>query len=260
MGKGLDTGKAFIQGVLSKITDPELRASAEKTFANEAVLTEIGNGVEGQSEIDRQLRDLKAKTDDLTAKQADLDDRETKLDTWHTNLTGWYESNKEKLAAPVVPKTGTPTGEKPASGLTAEQMAESIASQNAAILGFARDQNRIEREHFQKFGEIPDLDPLLHHPKIADLGLMGVYALVHKDRLDTWTAAQQKAHDDKIGAEAVKTYQASQAQMPYPSVAGAGSGSPLDALTANKSQPVVDAAVAEYTRLQAERLGGPRAS
>lgn len=267
MGRGLDTGRGFMQGVLSKITDPTQRAAAEQLLANDAVLTEIGNGVEGQAEISRQLADLRTRSETLTAQQTDLDAREAGLTSWHGELQGWYQSNKTALEEYKVLKAGgrgstqPGTGTQPASGatppgLTAEQLNEQIGTERAAFLGFQRDQNQITREHFTKFQEIVELEPLLRHPRIAELGLTGVYELVHKDRLSKFQEDAAKKREDEIRADERRKTLEGQASMPYPSPTGVGSGSPLDALQPANKEPVVDAAVAHYNRLQAERVGG----
>ena len=134
---------------------------------------------------------------------------------------------------------------------------DGIAQVRAGFLGYQRDQNLITREHFNRFKEIVDVEPLLRHPQIATLGLVGVYELVHKDRLDKWKTDTAAAEKQKIADEAVRTYQASQASMPYPSPTGVGSGSPLDGLTVGKQDSVVDAATQEYQRLIRERAVAP---
>ena len=258
MGKGLDTGKTFWQGVISKITDPEQRAAAERLQANQDFLTTLGNGVEGQSEIDKQLQQLSQQKSELDTRKDDLDKENTRLGTWHDSLTGWYDENKALLEAGKKVKANPNPNPAPADGFTQKQFEENIANERASFLGFSRDQNLITREHFGKFSEIIDLEPLLRHPQIAQLGLVGVYELVHKDRLEKWKTDTTAAEKKKIEDEAVRKYQETQAQMPYPAPTGAGSGSPLDALTV-KVEPLVDAATAHYNRLQAERTAGTRA-
>jgi hypothetical protein len=257
MGKGLDTGKAFYQGLLGKITDPEQRAAAEKLLANPTFLTELGNGVEGQSEIDRQLQTLSTQREDLETKQTELSTKEQSLQTWHEELTGWYGDNKALLAAA---KTGgktvttpTTTVEAPKGMVTEDALRETLGTTQAAFLGFQRDQNRLQREHYGKFGEILDIEPLLLHPQIAQVGLIGAYEQLHKDRLAKHAEDAKKAAEDLIRADERTKVLQGQAQMPYPPVTGAGSGSPLDALAVGKPDSVVDAATAHYQRLQSER-------
>lgn len=260
MGKGLDTGKTFLQGVLSKITDPGQRAAAETLLASETFVTEIGNGVEGQSEIDKRLRALTTQREELDARAADVTAETERLTQWHGGLTTWFEENKAAIeeakrvrAGGVKPNgDGKPAGGAPA-GLTAEAMDERLQAERAAFLGFSRDQNIIEREHFMKFKELPDLEPLLQHPQIGKIGLRGVYDLVHKERLDKFAADAKTSAEEAIRLDERTKVLASTAALPYITPTGVGSGSPLDALSVGKPDSVADAASAHYNRILAER-------
>ena len=265
MAKAAELGKAFLDGVLSKITDPGLRETASRVFSDSLVLTEIGGGVAGQSEIDRQLQALRTQGEELEAKKADLDARDAGLTTWQEQLGTWREKHAAALEEWKTMKQqgggGTPPKkvDPPAvSGLTEEQLNERLAQERAQFLGYDRDKNQLLREHFAKFNEVPDLDVLIQHPQIASLGLKGVYELVHKDRLEKHAADAKQAYEEKIRADERQKVQASLAQMPYPSPTGAGSGSPLDALKPTAGSALVDDAVAHYHRLQAERAAGGR--
>jgi hypothetical protein len=270
MAKGIDTGTAFFKGLLSKITDPEQRAAAEKLLANPTVMTEIGNGVEGQAEIDRQLSALRTQNEELTTRATELEQREGGLTEWHERLAKWHKDNKAAIeeaarlkADPNYRPNANPNpapNPAPPTGFTEEVFAEKMQGERAAFLGFSRDQNLLTRQHYAKFSEIVDLEPLLRHPKIAEVGLVGVYELVHKDRLDKWKTDTDKAAEDRIRADERQKVLESQAQMPYPPPTGAGSGSPLDALTPGNKDSVVDAATAHYARLQAERAAGTPAT
>lgn len=255
MGKGLDTGKAFFQGILAKITDPDAKAAAEKLLGNETVLTEIGNGVEGQAEIDRQLQAARTQQEELTRLAGELDSREAGLATWHGELQTWYTANKDRLATVKPNGDPAPKKEPVPAGLNDEMLTERLTGERAAFLGFQRDQNLLTREHFARFNEIVDLEPLMRHPQIAQVGLLGVYELVHKARLETYKAAEEKKREDAIRLDERTKVQSSMAQMPYPPVTGSGSGSPLDGLAASQKDTVVDAATAHYNRLQTERVG-----
>lgn len=266
MGKGIDTGTAFFKGLLSKITDPEQKAAAEKLLTNPALMTEIGNGVEGQAEIDRTLQKLRTDGEALEARQTEIDQREGGLTEWHERLAKWHKDNKAAIEAGALVLKGekpnpnpTPNLEKPV-GMTLEQFEEHMRGERASFLGYSRDQQSITRDHFDKFKEIVDLDPLLKHPRIAEVGLMGVYELVHKDRLEKHKTDAAKTAEETIRADERRKVLEGQAQMPYPPPTGAGSGSPLDALTPAVKDNVVDAATAHYNRLQAERAAGTPAT
>lgn len=276
MAKGLAAGNEFFTGVLAKLS-PEDRAKGEAALATlqglngGAVVAAVGDGTLAQAEFSRQSDELKTQKQQLDARAAEVEERDKQLGTWHGELTDWFTERKDLVALGraaqtegFVPKGGTPRGNGNGngnpkndngapSGLTEEQLNERIRHEQAAYLGLTRDQNLITRDHFKMFGEIVDMDPLLAHPQIGQIGLIGVYKLVHKDRLEQHTAAATKAHDDKLREEGAAAERARQAQMPYPSPTGVGSGSPLDALQTNKSDALVDAATAHYNRLQAER-------
>ena len=266
--KGLQAFDDFTAGVLGKLSDADARARAESAIAVlkgvAPVAQAFGDGIAGQAEIDRQLQDLRAKTEDLTTRQTELDDKDARLSTWHDSLSTWYQDNAALVEEAKRLKANG--GERKPAGapaaipegvLTEAAYKDAIAQERAGFLGYQRDQNLITREHFTRFKEIVDVEPLLRHPQIATLGLVGVYELVHKDRLDKWKTDTTKAAEQKIADEAVRTYQASQASMPYPSPTGVGSGSPLDGLAVGKQDSVVDAATQEYQRLISERVGAP---
>jgi len=267
MGKGLDTGKSFWQGVLGKITDPEQRAAAEKLLANPDVMTLVGNGVEGQAEIDRRLQDLTTRTATLTDQQRELEERETALETWHGQLTSWRQANTELLelgkrakagGTPPVTPPATPVVPPASGSITEDKLNEALRNQASQFLGYDRDRGQIQREHFSKFKEIVDLDPLLNHPKIAELGLLGVYQLVHKDALAKFADDQKKAEEERIRADERAKVSASMSTMPYPPLTGVNAGSPLDALKPNEGAgPLVEQATAEYNRLVAARQSTP---
>lgn len=268
-GKGAAAGKSFLAGVLAKLS-PEDRQKGEEAWktleglGGGTVVAAVGDGTLAQDEFSRQSDALKTQAEALEAQKQDLDQRDQSLQAWHVELNDWYGKVKGRLAAgkPSGNGNGDPDpkpGDKPvpsAVALTEEAYTEKIGQERAAFLGFSRDQNLITREHYQKFGEIVDLEPLLRHQQIGQVGLLGVYELVHKDRLEKHKADAQAAHDKKIADAAVQQFRESQATMPYPTPTGAGSGSPLDALTVGVKSPLVDAATAEYTRLQAERAAG----
>lgn len=231
-----------------------------KSLGNGTVVAAIGDGTLAQSEFSRLADDLRTKQEALAQQQAAVAAEQERLNGIHTSQLDWFEANQaaleeyKRLKASGTPSpTPTPS---PTVGLTDAEYQERQAAERAAFLGFQRDENALLRRHFATFGEILDLDPLLHHPQIREQGLLGVYTLVHKDRLDQHAAATAKAAEEKIRAEERAKVLAEQASMPYPTPTGVGSGSPLDALSGSGPSPVVDAAVAEYQRLQQARLGG----
>lgn len=272
--KGAAAGKAFLAGVLQKLP-AELRGEAAKLFENADLQTYVGDGTLALEDFTRQSDALRTQAADLDTRKTQLDEREDGLQNWHERLSTWYGANKTLLDSvragggtpnpanpnPANPNPANPANPTPANPATPAAFTEAayndrIRGEREAFLGFQRDQNQITREHFAKFGEIVDLESLLAHPRIGDVGLVGVYELVHKDRLDKWKTDAAKAAEDKIRQDERQKVLAQQAQMPYPTPTGPGSGSPLDAIKPSAADGLVDSAVAEYNRLQAERNAG----
>jgi hypothetical protein len=268
MAKGQEAGKTFLAGVLAKLPE-NLRGNAEALFGDATFQTVIGDGTLAQSEFSRLTNELQTQQQELETRRQDVEGREASVEKWHGELTTWYDANKElvkkaKEGGDGVKPNGNPNpnpgaGGTPPGGFTPEQMEERIAQERAGYLNFAVDQNDLQREHFSKFGEFLDLRPLLMHKDVAAMGLRGVYGLVHKERLEKHATDAQAAHDKKVADEAVAKFRTEQASLPYVAPTGAGSGSPLDALTTTKADSLVDTAVAEYNRLQIERNGRPSA-
>jgi len=269
LGKGAAAGSTFLTGVLAKLSEADRVKGEEalntlKALGGGTVVAAIGDGTLAQDELSRQLDGLKTQREELDTLKGDLDQRDTQLTTYHGQLTGWFDTNKAALeeaktlkARGIVPTD--PTKIPPAGGLTAEQLDERIRLEQAGFLGFTRDQNIVTREHFGKFGEVLEIDPLLRHPEIGKVGLIGVYQLVHKDRLEKHTADATAAAEKKIRDDERTKVLAEQAAMPYPLPTGVGSGSPLDALsTAGKPDSLADQATQHYNRLLLERAGGSR--
>lgn len=269
MAKGAAAGKTFLQGVLAKLPEA-MRATAASVFESVELQTAVGDGTLALEDFTRQSDELVKRQQELDRIAAQQKEKDDELKTWHGELTTWYGVNKDLIeagkAAGGDPSKAKPNGgggkkadDPPPGVLTEAGYDERIAAERASFLGFQRDQNLLTRQHFDLFGKILDLEPLIKHPQVGTLGLIGVYELIHKEALDKHKADTQAAHDKKVADEAVRKYQEQNAQMPYPSPTGAGSGSPLDALTA-KNAPVVDAAVDHYNRLQAERLATGRSA
>lgn len=263
MGKGIDTGTEFFKGLLSKITDPEERAAAERLAKSTVVLTEIGNGVEGQTEINRRMNELAVQAKALETKAAELKQTEDGLENWKGQLTDWRAANDELVAigqkakaANWDGKTTSPDLKTAPSGMTEEQVQAKFQELTSNILGYDRDKSELQASHFAKFKELLDVGPLLANPKIREIGLKGVYAEMYKPKIDEFEKAAEKAKEDAIRLDERTKTLASHQQMPYPSVSGVNSGSPLDALEPAKGGgPLVDQATAEYTRLVAARNG-----
>jgi hypothetical protein len=272
MAKGAAAGSSFLAGVLAKLPEADRAKGQEalqtlQALGGGAVIAAIGDGTLAQEELSRQLDALKKQQEDLDTLKTELTERDQQLTSYHADLTKWYDGNKAALEEYKTMKaggggggrkpTGAGDGKDLPGGITPEALDERIRAEQAGFLGFSRDQNKITREHFAKFGEVLDLEPLLLHPEVGKIGLVGVYTLVHKDRLAKHEADAQKAAEDKIRADERAKVLAEQAQFPYPTPTGVGSGSPLDALSGDKKpDSLVDAATQHYQRLTQQRASG----
>lgn len=238
-----------------------------KALGGGAVVAAIGDGTLAQAELSRQLDDLRRREEELETIRAATAARDAQLTTYHSDLDKWYATNQAALEEAKRLKAtgggGTGDPKTPTGGLTAEQIQaaldERIQTEQAGFLGFQRDFNQLQREHFTRFNEVLDLNPLLQHPEVRKVGLIGAYAQIHKDRLAQHEATTQKAHDDKLREEGAAAERERQSTLPYLTPTGAGSGSPLDALQATQAKDsVVDQATQHYARLQQERQSGAR--
>ena len=233
MAKGADAASTFLAGVVAKLP-PEDRARGQelieqlRTVAGGAVVAAIGDGVVGQSELSRQLDALREQQTTLDATAEELEEQRQQQAALYERQTQWWTANQSRLEEADRMKRGVqpvPSGAPnpqptPPGVLTEEVFNERMQGTTAGFLGFQRDQNKITREHFAKFGEVVELEPLLTHPRIAEVGLLGVYDLVHADRLKAHQEAAVKKHDDAVAAEAVRKFQEAHAQMPYPAPNG----------------------------------------
>lgn len=270
-GRGSDAAQTFLAGVLAKLS-PEDRVQGEtawrtlQALGGGTVASAIGDGTLAQAEFSRLSDDLRTQQETLVRSRAEVEAEQQRLNGIHDAQLQWFEANSAALeeyqrmrasGTPTPTPTPTPSPTPAPAGFTEEHFNERIAAERAAFLGFQRDENALLREHFSRFQEVLDLEPLLQHPQIRELGLKGAYQLVHKDRLAQHATAAAAAVEEKIRADERAKVLASQASMPYPSPTGVGSGSPLDALAPAGQGPVVDAAVTEYLRLQQARAGSP---
>lgn len=268
MSKGLDAGKAFLAGVLAKLS-PEDRARGTEALATiqalggGIILTAVGDGTLAQDEFSRLTNELTGKKTELDTRAQELEEQAAEQTRLATAQAEWWGTNKPRLdtfaqlikdgviddkGAVKAKPGGSPTV---ATGITQDQLNEALINERAAVLGFERDRSILQKRHFDTFGEWLDTAALLTHPQVGTVGLVGAYDIVYKDRLAKHVTDTATAAEAKIRADERAKVQGEMAAMPYPMSPGPSSGSPLDALTA-KTDTVVDAATAHYQRLQQE--------
>ena len=144
--------------------------------------------------------------------------------------------------------------------MTKEQIEQTVVNtlqaREPAFIQYVADATKFASFHLQQFHETLDVLSLVRHPKIGEIGLAGVYELVHKDKLDDMKAKAAAADREKLKEEVRKEILASQpVNMPYPITS---EGSPLDALALDadkrpKGDPV--AATRMYEQLVGASAG-----
>jgi len=111
----------------------------------------------------------------------------------------------------------------------AKIVAETLAPREGAYVQYVSDAVQFADFHRQNFKETLNVNDLVRHPQIGELGVRGVYELVHKDKLEKMRADAVTAREEEIRAdERRKIASTGPVDMPYPM---GGEGSPLDALS-----------------------------
>lgn len=251
-----EAGQAFLAEVLAQV--PEDRRAAVQEAMTEGALTALGAGALRQSDYSRQSDEVRTQ---LTEAQTTL----AQANAFKGELDTWYETHKAQLEEYQVLKGTKPESEKPAitgTAFTREQYEADIREREAAVAGAIATVPVLALKHFQTFNEVLDVPALLKDAQIRELGLPGVYQKVYGPKL----AEKAKAAEDaRIEAEVVKRTNerlAANPRFPYPT--SPREPSPLDRLetplkpgeTPSPVGDVVDAAVAAYNQLQADRLSG----
>ena len=278
MAKGKDTGSTFLAGILAKLS-PEDRQKGEEVLAqltslgDGSVLGAIGDGVLAQGEFSRQMNELRERTTAVEAERTRLEEVAQQQQYTYEAQTAWFEEKQADLQElDRLRKAGgsgggngngngnpnpRPSDPQVPKGLTGEDLEAFRRDITSAFLGYDQDKNDLIRTHFAAFGTIPDFNQLMQHPKIRELGLKGVYQIVHKDQLDAHVKAEERKREDAIRADERGKIMAQQVSMPYP-LAGEPpieGGSPLDVLTGVQDQ-VVDKATAHYQEILRDRHAG----
>jgi len=119
---------------------------------------------------------------------------------------------------------------------------EALGQREAGYIKYVADATRFAAFHLQNFKEPLDVLSLVRHEKIGELGVEGVYALVHKEKLDKLRTDAAAAERENLKNELRKELQTeTPVDMPYP----IGEGSPLDVLTMDQAtRPKGDPATA----------------
>lgn len=263
MATKAELGKSFLDELVGKL--PADKQDSVRTILSSpeaaAALEHAGS----------RLSPLEGERARLEQQQTQLANQEARLTRWHEDLATWKKNTEadfvdrdKKLTEreagggrtpPAAPEPGAP------KGVTPEEISDAIgkvlAQREPAYVKYVADVSRIGAQHQLQFKEVLDVDALIRHPKIGELGFEGVYREVHAEKLQKLEADRKVAEREQIRAEErAKILAEAPVDMPYPI---ASEGSPLDVLSLDPTKrPAGDPASAarEYERLVA--AGGSR--
>jgi len=249
MSKAVETGRSFLQGVLAKLPESlrdSFKQAIESPEAAEA-LTVVGDGVLARSDYSRSMDAIR---EQQAAIQAD-----------YAALTQWYENNKTALQeaqtlrtaspaaaptpAPVAPSAPTPPAD------TGWQQALREAEQGA--VRFASVAGKLQFQHFRDFNEVLDVEELVQDALAKRVSVPDAYQARYGDRLREKAAQAEQVRIDKLVADRLAEERKKDAGQPFPLRQVAPSV--LDVLEdpSRAQKHDLDAAVAEYERLQLSR-------
>ena len=251
MSKALETGKSFLSGVLAKLPEGLRNKSlTEILAATEAsdFLTTVGDSTLARSDYSRFMDELKAK------EEAVLADHQKLTDWWNGHQDyDQIKAERDRLKAGGVtpPVDDPPTDDKKFVDLETfnkvmqETQQSAVAYMNTAV--------HLTTKHLHQFGEVIDPNDLVQLANQKRISIVDAYQQKYGERL---TAAAAKAEEDRINKlveDRVAEERRKHPEMPYP--LRNQSPSVLDSMTPdrNPAEFTVDAAVAEYNRLQASR-------
>lgn len=218
MAKG-DKGREFLTSVLQKVPEAQ-RADAQalvnQILASDVLLGEIETGVARHQEYSSGMDANRAEKARLQAHRQELvawaDTKEAELEARNAALTEREKTlEKPTLQTPAIDETKV---------VSVDKYTRDMQTAEANFVGFVSEMTTIATRHLKQFNEVLDTKPILQHPKVRELGIDGVYQLLHKEQLDAanaaaTAAAEKKIRDDeraKVMAEVGK----SASNLPYP--------------------------------------------
>lgn len=271
MSKALDSGKSLAEAVLAKLPE-NLRESARAALlAPEATdaLTLLGDSALARSDYSKNMDEIRTKTEELKAQE------ETLLAD-HDNLRAWYAEKKAVIdkypsldvveaelarARGGTPPTPTPAPPaKPvASGMSKEDLEGVLAERDKGYASVLALSTTLSTKHLRDFNEVLDMNELIAYATKNRLPLYDkhadndAYRALHGEKLVAKAKTEEDARIQKLVDEQLAA-RMKDANQPFP--LRNSSPSVLDVLQDPNYKPTnfgVDAAVAEYERLQANR-------
>jgi len=224
--------QAFLTGLVALVPEGPGRDQAQTLFASlgtaEAAAEFIASSVLRQEDYSRSMNEGK---EAATKKQGELDALVASLQGERGRLDEWWKVNEPVLKEakalkdagkwpPAALPTPVPTVVDPLKPAPTPTPIDANRPLTAAELDARLDARlktfgeealpimslipKLSLEHWKAFEEVLDVDALTKHPKLPDLGLMGVYQEVHKDRLDKIVADAETAKLDAAKEEGKK--------------------------------------------------------
>lgn len=256
-----ESGQAFLAGVFAKLP-AEQRSQVEAAFnapeARDAVIV-LGDGTLARSEFSRRMDEAQKTAADaqalVEANQAWFAVNKPALDEYQ-QIKPEYDRLKAGGGAPPIAPVAPPAG--PVFDKTAIEklVQEQIGAAAADVVGISAWASRRSVEHFQKFGEVLPVDEIVSttiaaRQKGTQTTLDDTYQQKYGEQI---AAAAKQAEDARIEqlVQQRVAQERSAGHLPFPTRTET---SPLDIIgkTPDASAYGVDAAVAEYTRLQQAR-------
>ena len=215
----------FLSGLL--LTVPEAhRGQAQELFtvlgSAEAVATYITDHALRQKDYSRVMNEAtEAKTKAASESATVMES----LNAERQRLDGWYEVNAPVLkqakammdegkwpgdpakqldpnARPVLDPAADPSKVASPTALTTADLDKRFAKFGQDAVPVMLLIPTLMAEHGQRFkGEILNMDPLINHPKVGDLGLRGVYELVYKEKLEAIETQTRETHEEALREE-----------------------------------------------------------
>lgn len=245
MADRITKGREFFAQVAQHLPD-DLRAGFETFIQSgdqnaQQVLAAIGDGTLRQDAFSREMDALR--------------ETKTALEKWRDDLAEWARTNAGEGAPndPLAAPRQTAQSGQPAAAVSKDDVValfnQEMGRREIYFAKYVADATRLATQHFAQFGEVLDINPILAHPKLAELQLAGVYQELHKDKIAAKSAAEQAKEREELKRQLREELLAEQgpgAQVPYPIGEG---GSPLDHLNGDQSQYTPEAAAAMYRQL-----------
>lgn len=257
-----ESGQAFLAGVFAKLP-AEQRAQVEAAFnapeAKDAVIV-LGDGTLARSEFSRRMDEVKRAEADAQAlydaNQAWFAANKPVIDEYQQIKPEYDRLKAHSGQPPVVPPAAPPAGPTFDRAAIEKLVQEQISAAAADVVGVSAWTSQRAVEHYRQFNEVLPVSEIVSatlaaRQKGSSATLDDTYREKYGEKI---AAAAKQAEDTRIEQLVQQRLQQerSAGNLPFPVRTEA---SPLDVLgkTPDASAYGVDAAVAEYMRLQQAR-------